>query len=259
VSTIFNIQFQVFQEHHCICYWPVIAVDKTRYPCPQLAGRNRYCLFATLPCSQGAGLSRIRKWSHVLMFRLWNSTKKPPSFNSRCGSSAPRSVLQNCWWRPKNLMAWSRSTKCRARCANHWYQHGLAPPKKVCNKAGRLCAALKMKLLFREILESVEIVSRRSVTLKMRTGWSLDTKKRLTIAKWREDIGISKHSHSMEERSDEKNVNFTERRHWPVTGRTLTLFTNPDFPVFQRKERFILYKRAEPSGFYCILFWTSWK
>ena len=58
-----------------------------------------------------------------------------------------------------------------------------------CNKAAG-SALLKDEALVREILESVVNSVSVSVTLKIRTGWSLDQKNSLAIAKMAEDIGI---------------------------------------------------------------------
>ncbi len=63
------------------------------------------------------------------------------------------------------------------------------PAKKVCNKAAG-SALLKDEALVREILESVVNSVSVPVTLKIRTGWSLDKKNGLVIAKMAEDIGI---------------------------------------------------------------------
>jgi len=63
------------------------------------------------------------------------------------------------------------------------------PAKKVCNKAAG-SALLKDEALVREILESVVNSVSVPVTLKIRTGWSLDQKNGLAIAKMAEDIGI---------------------------------------------------------------------
>ncbi|MGJ8646373.1 tRNA dihydrouridine synthase DusB [Marinomonas colpomeniae] len=63
------------------------------------------------------------------------------------------------------------------------------PAKKVCNKAAG-SALLKDEALVREILESVVNSVSVPVTLKIRTGWSLDQKNGLVIAKMAEDIGI---------------------------------------------------------------------
>ncbi|WP_191602911.1 tRNA dihydrouridine synthase DusB [Marinomonas algicola] len=63
------------------------------------------------------------------------------------------------------------------------------PAKKVCNKAAG-SALLKDEKLVQSILESVVKSVSVPVTLKIRTGWSPDTKNGLTIAKMAEDIGI---------------------------------------------------------------------
>nr|WP_318013675.1 tRNA dihydrouridine synthase DusB [Marinomonas sargassi] len=63
------------------------------------------------------------------------------------------------------------------------------PAKKVCNKAAG-SALLKDESLVREILESVVNSVSVPVTLKIRTGWSLDQKNGISIAKMAEDIGI---------------------------------------------------------------------
>ncbi|MCZ2722875.1 tRNA dihydrouridine synthase DusB [Marinomonas sp. 15G1-11] len=63
------------------------------------------------------------------------------------------------------------------------------PAKKVCNKAAG-SALLKDEKLVRRILESVVNSVSVPVTLKIRTGWSPESKNGLTIAKMAEDIGI---------------------------------------------------------------------
>jgi tRNA-dihydrouridine synthase B len=63
------------------------------------------------------------------------------------------------------------------------------PAKKVCNKAAG-SALLKDEKLVRSILESVVNSVSVPVTLKIRTGWSPESKNGLTIAKMAEDIGI---------------------------------------------------------------------
>lgn len=63
------------------------------------------------------------------------------------------------------------------------------PAKKVCNKAAG-SALLKDEKLVRSILESVVNSVSVPVTLKIRTGWSQESKNGLTIAKMAEDIGI---------------------------------------------------------------------
>ncbi len=63
------------------------------------------------------------------------------------------------------------------------------PAKKVCNKAAG-SALLKDEKLVRDILESVVNSVSVPVTLKIRTGWSLESKNGLKIARMAEDIGI---------------------------------------------------------------------
>ena len=63
------------------------------------------------------------------------------------------------------------------------------PAKKVCNKAAG-SALMKDEALVADILESVVSAVDMPVTLKIRTGWDLDNKNALTIARIAEQSGI---------------------------------------------------------------------
>lgn len=63
------------------------------------------------------------------------------------------------------------------------------PAKKVCNKAAG-SALMKDEALVSSILESVVSAVNIPVTLKIRTGWDLDNKNALTIARIAEQSGI---------------------------------------------------------------------
>ena len=63
------------------------------------------------------------------------------------------------------------------------------PAKKVCKKAAG-SALMRDERLVRQILEAVVVAVAVPVTLKIRTGWSLDARNGVAIAKLAEDCGI---------------------------------------------------------------------
>ena len=117
--------------------------------------------------------------------RLWNSTK------------SRHRLIHDAEVSPRSVQIAGGDPKMMAEAAQQNVELGAqiidinmgCPAKKVCNKAAG-SALLKDELLVREILESVVNSVSVPVTLKIRTGWSLDQKNGLAIAKMAEDIGI---------------------------------------------------------------------
>ncbi|WP_409419849.1 tRNA dihydrouridine synthase DusB [Marinomonas sp. RS-M-Aa-14] len=117
--------------------------------------------------------------------RLWNSTK------------SRHRLIHDAEVSPRSVQIAGGDPQMMAEAAQQNVELGAqiidinmgCPAKKVCNKAAG-SALLKDEALVREILESVVNSVSVPVTLKIRTGWSLDQKNGLAIAKMAEDIGI---------------------------------------------------------------------
>lgn len=139
--------------------------------------------FRRLCHDQGAGLVVSEMVTSDV--RLWNSTK------------SRHRLIHDAEVSPRSVQIAGGDPKMMAEAAQQNVELGAqiidinmgCPAKKVCNKAAG-SALLKDEALVREILESVVNSVNVPVTLKIRTGWSLDQKNGLTIAKMAEDIGI---------------------------------------------------------------------
>ncbi|BDX03388.1 tRNA-dihydrouridine synthase B [Marinomonas pontica] len=139
--------------------------------------------FRRLCHDQGAGLVVSEMVTSDV--RLWNSTK------------SRHRLIHDAEVSPRSVQIAGGDPKMMAEAAQQNVELGAqiidinmgCPAKKVCNKAAG-SALLKDEALVRDILESVVNSVSVPVTLKIRTGWSLDQKNGLTIAKMAEDIGI---------------------------------------------------------------------
>lgn len=139
--------------------------------------------FRRLCHDQGAGLVVSEMVTSDV--RLWNSTK------------SRHRLIHDAEVSPRSVQIAGGDPKMMAEAAQQNVELGAqiidinmgCPAKKVCNKAAG-SALLKDEALVREILESVVNSVSVPVTLKIRTGWSVDQKNGLTIAKMAEDIGI---------------------------------------------------------------------
>ena len=139
--------------------------------------------FRRLCHDQGAGLVVSEMVTSDV--RLWNSTK------------SRHRLIHDAEVSPRSVQIAGGDPTMMAEAAQQNVELGAqiidinmgCPAKKVCNKAAG-SALLKDETLVREILESVVNSVSVPVTLKIRTGWSLDQKNGLAIAKMAEDIGI---------------------------------------------------------------------
>jgi tRNA-dihydrouridine synthase B len=139
--------------------------------------------FRRLCHDQGAGLVVSEMVTSDV--RLWNSTK------------SRHRLIHDAEVSPRSVQIAGGDPQMMAKAAQQNVELGAqiidinmgCPAKKVCNKAAG-SALLKDEALVREILESVVNSVSVPVTLKIRTGWSLDQKNGLAIAKMAEDIGI---------------------------------------------------------------------
>ncbi|QRV25816.1 tRNA dihydrouridine synthase DusB [Marinomonas foliarum] len=139
--------------------------------------------FRRLCHDQGAGLVVSEMVTSDV--RLWNSTK------------SRHRLIHDAEVSPRSVQIAGGDPAMMAEAAQQNVELGAqiidinmgCPAKKVCNKAAG-SALLKDETLVREILESVVNSVSVPVTLKIRTGWSLDQKNGLAIAKMAEDIGI---------------------------------------------------------------------
>uniref|UniRef100_UPI002FCD73DB tRNA dihydrouridine synthase DusB n=1 Tax=Marinomonas shanghaiensis TaxID=2202418 RepID=UPI002FCD73DB len=139
--------------------------------------------FRRLCHDQGAGLVVSEMVTSDV--RLWNSTK------------SRHRLIHDAEVSPRSVQIAGGDPEMMAEAAQQNVELGAqiidinmgCPAKKVCNKAAG-SALLKDEALVREILESVVNSVSVPVTLKIRTGWSLDQKNGLAIAKMAEDIGI---------------------------------------------------------------------
>ncbi|REG84316.1 tRNA dihydrouridine synthase DusB [Marinomonas pollencensis] len=139
--------------------------------------------FRRLCHDQGAGLVVSEMVTSDV--RLWNSTK------------SRHRLIHDAEVSPRSVQIAGGDPQMMAEAAQQNVELGAqiidinmgCPAKKVCNKAAG-SALLKDEVLVREILESVVNSVSVPVTLKIRTGWSLDQKNGVTIAKMAEDIGI---------------------------------------------------------------------
>ncbi|MGO2236505.1 MAG: tRNA dihydrouridine synthase DusB [Marinomonas sp.] len=139
--------------------------------------------FRRLCHDQGAGLVVSEMVTSDV--RLWNSTK------------SRHRLIHDAEVSPRSVQIAGGDPQMMAEAAQQNVELGAqiidinmgCPAKKVCNKAAG-SALLKDEALVREILESVVNSVSVPVTLKIRTGWSLDQKNGLAIAKMAEDIGI---------------------------------------------------------------------
>ncbi|MGB0468412.1 MAG: tRNA dihydrouridine synthase DusB [Pontibacterium sp.] len=118
--------------------------------------------------------------------RLWNSRKSSFRLNHQ-GEAEPRSV---------QIAGGDASMMAEAARMN--VERGAqiidinmgCPAKKVCNKAAG-SALLRDEPLVSEILRSVVSAVSVPVTLKFRTGWDMNNRNALTIARIAEDAGIT--------------------------------------------------------------------
>jgi tRNA-dihydrouridine synthase B len=139
--------------------------------------------FRRLCHDQGAGLVVSEMVTSDV--RLWNSTK------------SRHRLIHDAEVSPRSVQIAGGDPQMMAEAAQQNVELGAqiidinmgCPAKKVCNKAAG-SALLKDEALVREILESVVNSVSVPVTLKIRTGWSIDQKNGLAIAKMAEDIGI---------------------------------------------------------------------
>ncbi|NLQ18382.1 tRNA dihydrouridine synthase DusB [Marinomonas sp. M1K-6] len=139
--------------------------------------------FRRLCHDQGAGLVVSEMVTSDV--RLWNSTK------------SRHRLIHDMEVSPRSVQIAGGDPQMMAQAAQQNVELGAqiidinmgCPAKKVCNKAAG-SALLKDETLVRDILESVVNSVSVPVTLKIRTGWSLDQKNGLAIAKMAEDIGI---------------------------------------------------------------------
>ena len=139
--------------------------------------------FRRLCHDQGAGLVVSEMITSDV--RLWNTNK------------SRHRLIHDAEVSPRSVQIAGGDPKMMAEAAQQNVELGAqiidinmgCPAKKVCNKAAG-SALLKDEALVREILESVVNSVSVPVTLKIRTGWSLDQKNGLAIAKMAEDIGI---------------------------------------------------------------------
>ncbi|GGN27181.1 tRNA dihydrouridine synthase DusB [Marinomonas arctica] len=139
--------------------------------------------FRRLCHDQGAGLVVSEMVTSDV--RLWNSTK------------SRHRLIHDAEVSPRSVQIAGGDPQMMTEAAQQNVELGAqiidinmgCPAKKVCNKAAG-SALLKDEALVREILESVVNSVSVPVTLKIRTGWSLDQKNGLAIAKMAEDIGI---------------------------------------------------------------------
>ncbi|MCB5161327.1 tRNA dihydrouridine synthase DusB [Marinomonas sp. E8] len=139
--------------------------------------------FRRLCHDQGAGLVVSEMVTSDV--RLWNSTK------------SRHRLIHDAEVSPRSVQIAGGDPQMMAEAAQQNVELGAqiidinmgCPAKKVCNKAAG-SALLKDEALVREILESVVNSVSVPVTLKIRTGWSLDQKNGLSIAKMAQDIGI---------------------------------------------------------------------
>ncbi len=125
--------------------------------------------FRRLCHDQGAGLVVSEMVTSDV--RLWNSTK------------SRHRLIHDAEVSPRSVQIAGGDPKMMAEAAQQNVELGAqiidinmgCPAKKVCNKAAG-SALLKDEALVREILESVVNSVSVPVTLKIRTGWSLDQK-----------------------------------------------------------------------------------
>ncbi|WP_286237172.1 tRNA dihydrouridine synthase DusB [Neptuniibacter halophilus] len=117
--------------------------------------------------------------------RLWNSRKSSYRLN-HAGEAEPRSV-QIAGGDPQ-MMAEAAAMNV-ARGAQIIDINMGCPAKKVCNKAAG-SALLRDEVLVSDILNAVVAAVEVPVTLKIRTGWDLNSKNGLNVARIAEDAGI---------------------------------------------------------------------
>jgi tRNA-dihydrouridine synthase B len=136
-------------------------------------------------CRQlGAGLAVSEMLSADV--RLWNTDKSRRRLDHR-GEASPRAV-QIAGAEPEMMAVAARES----------VRHGAqivdinmgCPAKKVCRRAAG-SALLKDERLVRDILAAVTKAVDVPVTLKIRTGWDLDNRNAVTIARMAEDLGIA--------------------------------------------------------------------
>jgi tRNA-dihydrouridine synthase B len=117
--------------------------------------------------------------------RLWNTPKSRRRMD-HSGESDPR-VVQIAGGDPAMMVeAAQRNVDAGAQIID--INMG-CPAKKVCNKAAG-SALMKDEQLVREILEAVVKSVNVPVTLKMRTGWNIENRNSIAIARMAEDIGV---------------------------------------------------------------------
>jgi tRNA-dihydrouridine synthase B len=117
--------------------------------------------------------------------RLWH-TQKSQRRMDHSGETQPR-VVQIAGGDPQ-MMAEAAQRNVDAGAQIIDINMG-CPAKKVCNKAAG-SALLRDETLVRHILEAVVKAVSAPVTLKMRTGWDVENRNAVRIARMAEDIGV---------------------------------------------------------------------
>jgi len=96
---IFNIQSSI-RKHSWHLLLAVLRWTKPVYPCPQWAGANRFAFFADFAMIKAQVLVVSEMVTSDVACGL--RTKRPPSFNSRCGKFSPEIPFKNAGGGPKN-------------------------------------------------------------------------------------------------------------------------------------------------------------
>jgi len=118
-------------------------------------------------------------------YRLW-STRKSRLRLDHAGETKPRSV-QIAGSDPAQM---AQAAQMNVECGAEIIDINMGcPAKKVCNKSAG-SALLKDERLVADIIKAVVSAVNVPVTLKIRTGWSVDNRNGTTIAKMAEDCGI---------------------------------------------------------------------
>jgi tRNA-dihydrouridine synthase B len=120
--------------------------------------------------------------------RLWNSRKSRHRlhYSSKSNSSIPRSVQLA----GNDPAAMAQAARANVELGADIIDINMGcPAKKVCKKAAG-SALLRDEALVHDILSAVVAAVDVPVTLKIRTGWSLEERNGITIARMAEDCGI---------------------------------------------------------------------
>ncbi len=135
-------------------------------------------------CRQfGAGLTASEMVTSDV--RLWKSDKSRRRLDHR-GESEPR-VVQIAGGDPAMM---AEAAAMNADLGAQMIDINLGcPAKKVCNRAAG-SALMRDEVLVTEILTAVIRAAGVPVTVKMRTGWSVDTRNAVTLARRAEDLGV---------------------------------------------------------------------